>query len=119
MKDNDLHTCMMLPTFMIYQSFRYVLGRRTGVVGMWVDWAINHWMDFPEMEKVFISRELDDAFILFSRDTDNKRKYLGDDCDIAYWVRLRKVINDGIYDDKIACWGNLEKDEVKEDESNN
>ena len=115
MREKDLDTCMMLPTFMIYQSFRYVLGSRTYAVGLWVDWVINHWGNLPKKEKSFISYVLEKAFILYSRDIDNNYKYLGDDCDIVYWLRLRKVINDDIYDDNIACWADLEKDGEKED----
>ena len=115
MRDKDLDTCMMLPTFMIYQSFRYVLGRKTYAVGMWVDWVINHWGDLPEKGKILIGRELEEAFILYSKDTDNNYKYLGDDSDVAYWIRLRKVIQDDAYDTNIACWADLEKDGEKED----
>ena len=93
MKNDDLYNYMELPTIMIHQSFRYVLGRRTYAVGVWVDWAVENWKSIPEKEKITIREELKKAFELDCRDKDKEFKHLGDDCDKAYWIKLNRVID--------------------------
>ena len=92
MKNDDLYNYMMLPTRMIHQSFRYVLGRMTGAVSTWVDWAVDNWKDIPEEEKVTIRRELKQAFDLYNKDTKNIFKYLGMSCNREQWIKLNRVI---------------------------
>lgn len=86
---------MYLPDFMIYQSFRYVLGRRTYAVGMWCDWAVENWERIPEHDKLLIKKELNEAF---KRDEKERKKTgktsfltLGDRCDRAQWDRVREL----------------------------
>jgi len=72
-----------MPTRMIHQSFRYVLGRASYAVSDWVDWAVAYWDEIPGEEKRIIVRELEEAFD--HRDPD----HMGMECDRREWVRIR------------------------------
>lgn len=82
-----------LPTIMIHQSFRYVLGRRSHAVSTWVDWAVENWDIIPDREKGCIIRELEEEF-----DKDDKARREGDnynplgpDMHREEWQRIRNL----------------------------
>lgn len=88
-----------IPPWMIHQSFRYVLGRRTYAVSQWVDWACANWDTIPDSEKRIIVNELEEAF---ERDDECRAKWdsqytlpLGDDCDREQWERVREKYKGG------------------------
>ena len=54
---------MNLPDFMIYQSFRYCLGRQTYAVSTWVDWAIKNWNNISKIDQKMIIKEIREAFV--------------------------------------------------------
>ena len=87
---------MELPEAFITQSFRYVLGRMTYAVYVWVDWCVENWNDIPEGQKNTIIRELEEAFKHDDRDrkAGKEWKTLGDDCDRAQWERVRDLYSD-------------------------
>jgi hypothetical protein len=82
---------MNLPDFMIHQSFRYVLGRRTYAVQEWCDWCVENWNKIPESEQNIIIRELEESFKLDSASKSEFFKPLGDECDKVCWERVRKL----------------------------
>lgn len=89
-----------LPVFMIHQSFRYMLGRRSYAVSDWIDWVIENWDSLPSNSKNIIQTELEERFncidfcsgdddeLIVVNPADNP---LGDDVDLANWLRLRKM----------------------------
>ena len=79
-----------IPTWMIHQSFRYCLGRRTYAVSDFVNWAIANWQNIPAEEKTFIKEGLEEAFKQYER--GNPLKPLGYDCDVEEWEQLRQCI---------------------------
>lgn len=85
---------MYLPDFMIYQSFRYVLGRKTYAVGMWCDWAVENWERIPEHDKLLIKRQLNEAFKRDEKERETgKTEFLplGDQYVRAQWERVRAL----------------------------
>ena len=76
---------ILLPEWMIHQSFRYCLGRMTYAVSVWIDWAVDNWDDIPENTQKLIKRELQEAFDL---DKCVKSGILGMDMDKEQWKRL-------------------------------
>lgn len=82
-----------IPPWMIHQSFRYVIGRRTYAVSQWVDWACANWDAIPPSERDVIVRELEEAFgrddKLRGRGDWEYALPLGDDCDREQWEKLR------------------------------
>lgn len=85
---------MMLPTFMIIESFRYVLGRMTYAVSMWTNWIVENWDKIPEYDQNTIIIELEEAF---KRDDAERKKdlyqhkTLGHDCDRVDWEKVRAL----------------------------
>lgn len=78
---------------MVTAAFRYCLGRRTYIVGVCVDWIIEHWEAFSESTKELIKRELEEEF-----ETDDRQRAsgsvsgsLGWDCDRRDWERVRAL----------------------------
>lgn len=74
-----------LPEWMIYQSFRYCLGRKTYAVGNFVDWAIKNWDIIPELTQQLIIREIKEAFGQYER---GQYHILGMDMDRQKWQQL-------------------------------
>ena len=77
-----MHKTLELPTWMIHQSFRYCLGRRTYAVSDFVDWALTNFNRLPESTKSIMLRELKEAFA--------HNRGLGDQCDREQWQKLLK-----------------------------
>lgn len=90
---------LLLPDWMIYQSFRYCLGRMTYAVSDWCEWAVANWDNIPDQSKGIIIRELEEAFTQDDRDHkrfgESSNKYhmfrLGHDCDRAKWELVRAM----------------------------
>ena len=49
---------MELPDWMIWMSFRYVLGRQSYAPGMWMDWARANWEKIPRNDRELILKEI-------------------------------------------------------------
>jgi len=79
---------MNLPEWMIYQSFRYCLGRKTYAVSKWVDWAIENWDDIPEHTQGLIKREVQEAFEQYKR---GQYLILGLEMDKQQWKRILDI----------------------------
>ena len=73
-----------LPAWMIHQSFRYCLGRRTYAVSDFVDWALTNFEQIPESTKSIMLRELKEAFA--------HNRGLGDPCDCEQWQKLLEAL---------------------------
>ena len=81
---------MELPTRMIHQSFRYVLGRQSYAVSDWCDWFRANYKEIPENEIAMIRRELGEAFTQDDDARELGREFLplGHDCDRASWFKV-------------------------------
>ena len=80
-----------IPEWMILDSFRYALGRRTYQVDITADWLVENWKFIPENIKILIQRELEDAFERDDRDRSAGHKdflALGHDCDRKSWENV-------------------------------
>lgn len=73
-------------------AFRYYLGRMTYAVGEFCWLLINQWPELPEMVRILIQRDLEEAF-----ERDDKLRQngpytpLGADCDRAEWEKVRSL----------------------------
>ncbi|WP_146147091.1 hypothetical protein [Photobacterium kishitanii] len=96
-----MNTTHELPAFMIHQSFRYVIGRRSYAVTDWVSWAIENWGRVPEQSKRIIMTEVEERLtqVDFCQGTDDDLIVVtnsdstpfGDDVDLGQWLRLRNL----------------------------
>ena len=79
-----------IPDWMILDSFRYALGRRTYQVGITVAWLIANIDYLSDNLRAIIRKELDDELKYDSeaRKRGDKILPLGDDMDRDEWVRL-------------------------------
>lgn len=78
--------------YMLFYAFRYCLGRRTYAVSDFCDYATAHVTQIRTKELNLMVREITEYEL---RDKDDPAmKWLGDECDKAYWIKLRSVIND-------------------------
>lgn len=78
---------------MVLSAFRYCLGRQTYIVGVCADWIVDMWHSFPESQKAFIKRELEEGFEQDDKDRAEGDQFnaLGWDCDRAEWERVRAL----------------------------
>ena len=85
---------LKLPTWMIHQSFRYCLGRRTYAVSVFVNWALANIEQMPESEKQIIKRELREAFEREDRLKLRGSRFspIGDKCDREQWQKLLEAL---------------------------
>jgi hypothetical protein len=71
------------------------LGRRSYAVSDFCDLLIQQWSTLPKRTQDLISKELNKAIKRDSEDRDagSAFRHLGDDCDLAEWLRVQQVIN--------------------------
>jgi len=84
-----------VPTWMIHQSFRYVLGRRSYAVSDWCAWFLSNIDSIPTNELVIIYRELKEAIEQNEDDIAEGKEYscLGDDMDREWWLKVYYTLN--------------------------
>jgi len=82
--------------FLVIGAVRYARGRATYIVGMTVDWVINHWDDLTENTRYVIARDVAEECDYRQR-THNQRTILSqiDDTD---WNRLWNHIKENTND---------------------
>lgn len=85
-----------VPDFVVLQSFRYVLGRMTYAVGMWIEWALKAWDEFPVHIQDQIRKELGEEIERDKKrnDAHNHDQYgpLGMDMDRQKWIQFNNSI---------------------------
>jgi len=81
--------------WMIIDSVRYAMGRRTGQVGTTFDWLIAHWDDIDENTRGIVENDVEGEIAVDDRmradDTEQRYLPLGHDMDRAKWDRVRAV----------------------------
>jgi hypothetical protein len=78
--------------FLVHQSFRYCMGRRTYAIKNFCDWAEKYWKEFSIRDKELIEREL-------KEELDRAEKFpdfgwLGSKYDVQTWKDLYNFIID-------------------------
>lgn len=66
----------------IFQAFRYALGRRTGVVSTTCDYLTRYWDQLEPRTRNQIAEETLTAI---------NRGHAGSDCDVEQWLRVLKL----------------------------
>jgi len=87
---------MNCPDWMIHQSVRYCLGRRSYVVSECTDWLIKNWHEIPENTRAIIKQDVEMQFGMDDRcrdirDSSNIYSPLGDDCDRKRWLQVAEL----------------------------
>ena len=82
---------MELPQWMIYQSFRYCLGRQTYVVSTFVDWAMENWTEIPEHDRFLIEKEIEEELDRYEKGIQHA---LGGKMDREKWIWFLIFIRD-------------------------
>jgi hypothetical protein len=62
-----------LPSWMIWMSFRYVLGRTSYAPGMWMNWAKAAWPSIPGETRELVLREIEEYLNYQNRMPDARR----------------------------------------------
>ena len=92
--DDDPHpqgiTITPYGEFLIVGAVRYARGRATYIVGMTVDWVINHWDELSEKTKHLIARDVREE----CEYRDNTPRSILSEIDDPDWQRLHTHIKE-------------------------
>ena len=80
---------MNCPDWMIHQSVRYCLGRRSYAVSECTEWLIENWPEIPENTRAIIRNDVEAEFERGMRCPGMKP--LGDDMDRRKWFNVAEL----------------------------
>ena len=80
---------MNCPNWMIHQSVRYCLGRRSYAVSDCTDWLIKNWQEIPENTRAIIKQDVEAQFEMEQRGYEYYA--LGDDMDRRQWLAVAEL----------------------------
>jgi len=88
---------MNCPDWMIHQSVRYCLGRRSYAVSECTEWLIENWPEIPEntrsiiMKDIEMQIDMDERVRGRTRDGEEVYQPLGDNCDRRRWLNVAEL----------------------------
>lgn len=82
---------LVVPTRMIHQATRYLLGRVTYAVGEHCEWLIKNWKQLPASEQSLIKKAVEEAFARDEMHPNEEHGPLGMDVDKKDWESVRAL----------------------------